>query len=254
VLDFANVLFAGPCNRACPFCIGHALPDSVNVDNLDVFPPRGLDALVEVVNRERVRDVIFTGTVSDPSLYRHQAPLLAWLRARLHPGARIAIHTNGALALAQRDVFNSYDRACLSFPTFDPLTYERMMGSRRVPDLAAILAMATIPVKVSCVVNEHNAAELPDFLERCRRLGVRRLVFRRLAGDRRRWSLPPGLRATGTFRGNPVFDYDGVEVGWWDFDASTCESVNLFPDGTLGSTYLLTETPELRAGAGGHDR
>ena len=33
--DFANILFAGPCNRTCPFCIGKAMPGRVNVDNLD---------------------------------------------------------------------------------------------------------------------------------------------------------------------------------------------------------------------------
>jgi MoaA/NifB/PqqE/SkfB family radical SAM enzyme len=248
VLDFANVLFAGPCNRACPFCIGQRLPDRVNVDNLDVFPPRGIDGLVAVVNEQRVRDVVLTGTISDPQLYRHEARLLAWLRQRLHPSARISLHTNGVLALRKMDVFNRYDRACLSFPSFEPATYERLMGSRRVPDVAAIVRRAAIPVKVSCVVDRANAGELGGFLRRCREIGVRRVVLRRLHGDRREWTLPPGLVRAGSFRGNPVFDLDGLEVTWWDFDASSCQSVNLFPDGTLGTSYLLAETPELGKG------
>ena len=33
----------------------------------------------------------------------------------------------------------------------------------------------------------------------------------------------------------------------WDFDQSECRSINLFADGRLGTSYLLTETPELRA-------
>lgn len=59
--QFANVLFAGPCNRACPWCIGRALPARVNVNNLDVFPPRGIEALIEAVNEHRVPEVVFTG-------------------------------------------------------------------------------------------------------------------------------------------------------------------------------------------------
>jgi hypothetical protein len=35
-------------------------------------------------------------------------------------------------------------------------------------------------------------------------------------------------------------------VTFWDFGASECRSINLFSNGTLGTSYLLTQTPELR--------
>lgn len=244
--DFANILFAGPCNRTCPWCIGKALPDRVNVDNRHVYPPLGIDAFVETVNRERIGQIVLTGTVTDPQLYAHEARLLALLRERLHGGARISVHTNGVLALRKIDVFNRYDRACLSFPSFVPATYEKLMGSRRVPDLAAILRAARIPVKVSCVVNEHNEHEVPAFVAECHRIGVRRLVVRRLYGDTRPWTILRDLPIVRTFKGNPVMHYRGMEITRWDFDASECRSINLFADGTLGTSYLLTETPELR--------
>lgn len=244
MFDFANILFAGPCNRACPFCIGRRMPDHVNVDNLDVFPPRGLAAFIETVNRERVEQIVFTGTTTDPQLYRHEARLLGLLRERLHPRARFSVHTNGVLALRKLEVLNRYDRACLSFPSFVPATYARMMGSRHVPDLAGILRAATMPVKVSCVMNEHNAGELDDFAAECHRIGVRRLVLRQLFGEARTWDLPRGLRRTGSFHGNPIYDYRGMEVTWWDFDACGLRSLNLFADGTLGTSYLITRTPE----------
>ena len=38
----------------------------------------------------------------------------------------------------------------------------------------------------------------------------------------------------------------GIEVTLWSFEAATCRSLNLFADGTPGTSYLLTETPELR--------
>ena len=247
--DFANVLFAGPCNRACPWCIGTRLPDRVNVDNLHVYPPRGIDAFIEAVNRERITQVVLTGTVTDPQLYAHESRLLALLRARLHPGARISVHTNGVLALRRIDVFNRYDRACISFPSFVPETYELLMGSRRVPDLAAILRAARIPVKVSCVVNEHNEGEVEAFVTACQRIGVRRLVFRRLYGDTRPFDILRDLPVVRRFKGNPVMDVHGMEVTRWDFDLSECRSINLFADGTLGTSYLLTETPELREAA-----
>lgn len=242
--DFANVLFAGPCNRACPWCIGKQLPARVNEGNLDVFPPRGIDAFVGAVNEHRVREIVFTGTTTDPQLYRHEAELLAFLRERLHPDARFSVHTNGALAVAKMRTLNLYDRACVSFPSFRPETYEKMMGSRRVPDLARIVREAYIPVKVSCVIDEHNVAELDAFVAQCQRIGVRRVVLRRLYGETRNWVLPD-WPVVGSFKGNPVMRHDGMEITYWDFDDSRCTSLNLFPDGTLGTSYLLTETPEL---------
>jgi hypothetical protein len=41
-------------------------------------------------------------------------------------------------------------------------------------------------------------------------------------------------------------DFFGIEVTLWSFEASTCRSLNLFGDGTLGTFYLLTETEDLR--------
>jgi MoaA/NifB/PqqE/SkfB family radical SAM enzyme len=239
--DFANILFAGACNRACPWCIGRTLPAAVNRPNLDLWPPRGLEAFIAEVDRHRIEQVVFTGTITDPQLYRHEARLLALLRERLHPAARFSVHTNGVLALRKLDVFNAYDRACISFPSFDPATYRAMMGPGKVPDLAAILAAARIPVKVSCVVDENNVAEIPAFVAECRRIGVRRLVVRKLHGETRDWGLFRDLEPTGWFRGNPVYTVDGMELTHWDFDRSRCTSINLYPDGSLGRDYLLTE-------------
>ncbi len=240
--DFANVLFAGPCNRRCPWCIGKRLPDSLNRPNLDVFPPLGLDAFVDEVNRHRIPEIVFTGTVTDPQLYEHELRLLELLRERLHPGARIALHTNGVLALRKLEVFDRYDRACISLPSFVPRTYAAMMGSDRVPDLGAILRAATIPVKVSCVLDTPNLGELDDFLATCARLGVRRVVLRKLFGETRRFAVLEDRTPVRWFKGNPVYDLLGMEVTYWDFDDASFRSLNLFADGTLGRSYLLTDT------------
>jgi hypothetical protein len=153
----------------------------------------------------------------------------------------LTLRTNGRLALKKIDVFNHYDRVCVSFPTFDPATYEKMMGVRGVPNLAQIVDRARIPVKVSCVVNEHNFAELPEFLTRCQAIGIQRLVLRRLYGDQRSWSVPVQLKLLGEYRGNPVYDYRGMEVTFWNFDQCGCASINLFSDGTISTDYLLVK-------------
>ncbi len=236
--DFANILFAGPCNLRCPYCIGRQVDPRRNQDSLGLFPLRGLEAFVALLRRHRVRQVVLSGTNTDPQLYRFEGRLLAWLRAAL-PGIQLSLHTNGQLALKKMGVLNLYDRVAISLPTFDPATYERMTGSRRVPDLAAILRAARVPVKVSCVIDEPNAGQLSAFLARCHALGIRRLVLRQLYGDPRHWELPDELVHTGAYRHNPVYDYRGMEVTHWSFDETSSTSLNLFGDGSISTEYLL---------------
>lgn len=239
--DFANILFAGPCNARCYFCIGRQIDPRLSLNNLREFPPRNLDRFLDQIAEHAIEQIVLTGTNTDPQLYRHEARLLDHLRERLRADSQISLHTNGRLALKKIDVLNHYDRVCISFPTFDPITYEQMMGVRGVPDLAQIVDRAQIPVKVSCVIDEHNLHELPQFLARCHTIGVKRVVLRRLYGDTREWLLPADLLLRGDYRGNPVYDFDGMEVTAWNFDHCDCTSLNLFSNGTISEEYLLVK-------------
>lgn len=237
--DFANILLSGPCNLRCPYCIGRQIDPRFNQDALDRFPPRNLEAFAALLRRHGVRQIVLTGTNTDPQCYHHEARLVSWLRGQL-PGAQLSLHTNGQLALSKMAVVNLYDRVSLSFPSFDPDTYARMTGVRRVPDLERILREARVPVKVSRVLNEHNAGELDAFLARCRALGIRRVVLRQLYGDTRAWDILPGRPPASTYRNNPVYDVDGMEVTYWRFEDTTSTALSLFSDGTISTRYLLT--------------
>jgi pyruvate-formate lyase-activating enzyme len=237
--DFANILFAGPCNQRCPTCIGRQIAPALNRDNLDAFPPRNLEPFAALLERHGVRQVVVSGTNTDPQLYRHEARLIRWLRARL-PGAQIALHTNGQLALFKMDVLNTYNRATISFPSFDPATFARMTGTVHMPQLATIVHAARIPIKVSCLVNADNAGQVESFMARCHQIGVRRLVFRRPFGATG-GPILPGRTPARTYRGNPVYDVHGMEVTCWDFARSSSTSLNLFSDGTISDRYLLAQ-------------
>jgi MoaA/NifB/PqqE/SkfB family radical SAM enzyme len=240
--DFANILFAGPCNARCPFCIGRQIDPRLSVNNLHEFPPRHLDRFIDRIMEHEIKQIVFTGTTTDPQLYQHEARLLDDLRRQLPGDTQYSIHTNGRLALKKLDTFNLYDRACLSFPSFNPITYFTMMGVRGVPDLAQIVDRAQIPVKVSCLINEHNRPELPEFLDRCQALGIQRLVIRQVYGDLHALPIVAGLSWRGWYAGNSVYDYRGMEVTYWNFDHCDCQSINLFSEGTISAEYLLTKT------------
>lgn len=241
-VDFANILFAGPCNRFCPWCIGKQITSEASVTNLHTFPPTNIETFIAEVNRLDIRHVVFTGTTTDPQLYKHEGELLRLLRESIRTNPDYSLHTNGVLALKKLLTFNSYDKVCISFPSFNPRTYKKLMGVAKLPNLAAIVRAATVPLKVSCVLNQYNFGEAESFLEECHRIGVERIVFRRLYGDTRNWNPLRSHTPHRYFRQNPLYEWRGIEVTYWEFDAASSTSINLFANGVLGESYLLPKT------------
>lgn len=238
--NFANILFSGKCNLLCPYCIGKQIDSTLNVSNLNEFPVKNLEKFMQILRAEEVDQLSITGTNTDPQLYRYEEYLLSYIRNEL-PKVKISLHTNGQLAIAKIHTFNMYDRAAISFPSFNPDIYKAMTGIGRVPDLEKILQLSTIPIKISCILDEANIHDLHTYLKRCYQLGIKRVALRQIFGDNRQWSLPEELVFIKEYCSNPVYSYFGMEVTHWIFDTSNARSLNLFSDGTISAEYLLTK-------------
>lgn len=253
-IAFGNILLSGACNLACPSCIGR-IPGAVRMpSNLGRFPLAGLQQFCEAMARGKVRELSVTGTDTEPLLYRHHDELVAHLRAAI-PGVRLSLHTNGVLVLRRPEVFHLYDRASISLPSLQPATCRAMTGSSAVLDLGAILSMARIPVKVSTLIAPENASEIESILARCRSLGVKRMVLRRLWQGGPDWA-PRDARPLRWYAGNPVYDLEGLEVTVWDFRRTRLRCLNLYSDGSIHDEYevgstLVSESGSLVAGAMG---
>ena len=113
-------------------------------------------------------------------------------------------------------------------------------------DLEAILALSRIPVKISVLINEHNSHDVQNFLHQASKIGVKRIVFRKLFGEKRPFKDIvdidiPGLHLGKRFMNNPVYSYNDMEVTFWDFDTTENEVYNLFANGNIYKGYLLTK-------------
>lgn len=217
-----------------------------------------MEKFIELVRQEGVRQVVVTGTNTDPQLYRHEARLLDDLRKALSTEVQISLHTNGRMALRKMAVFNRYDRVTVSLPSFEPQTYRKMMGVEGVPDLYEIMRRSALIIKISCIITDNNATKIGGFLEHCRVLGVQRVVMRKLYGEKRSWQelLRPGeknetvwmiLEQIGkqSYRGNPLIELQGMQVTLWDFEQTQSTSLNLFSSGLISSNYLLAQAGEI---------
>jgi molybdenum cofactor biosynthesis enzyme MoaA len=238
MFHFANILFSGRCNLHCPYCIGQNAMLRQLPDNLRIFPPKGLDRFVDLLVAHAVTQISLTGTNTDPQLYAYEAELIVYLRNRI-PNVELSLHTNGQLALKKIDSFNLYDKATISLPSFEPATYQALTGSSRMIDLAAIVRVARIPLKISTILTSQNIDQIPDIVERCCQLQIPRLVLRKQYSDARQWPLFPNHTPVRYFGNNPVYDIDGLEVTVWDFAASTVQCLNLFSHGTINSEYQV---------------
>jgi MoaA/NifB/PqqE/SkfB family radical SAM enzyme len=207
-------------------------------ENLDVFPLKGLEKFVAEVRRLKITQISLSGTNTDPQLYQHEVELMTYLRTAI-PGVKISLHTNGLNILRKMDIFNRYDRASISFPSFQPQTYAKMTGVSRVLNLAEIMKKTIIPIKISTIVTDDNITEIPETIARCGELGISRMVLRKLYGETRQWNLFSDKEPLRHFGGNPVYKINGMEVTVWDFSVSTVRCINLFSDGAIGQEYQL---------------
>lgn len=247
--DFANILFSGKCNAKCPYCIGQEL-NITYPSNLDTFPLKSIDQFIWLIQEYNIPEVIFTGTTTDPQLYRHEDKLLSLIWDEL-PNTRRAIHTNGFLILRKIDTFNQYSKCTLSLPSFNQEVFEIMMGTRqKVPDINEISKQSHIPIKVSRIVDPNNDffTETEHFINKLSGTDVHRVAFRKLAWDVSSWE--PTIRQleklwaqyTWDYRNNPIYKIDDIEITLWSFDTSSSKSINLFSNGHISHQYLLSDS------------
>ena len=236
--DYANLLFTGKnCNSRCYECIGERKELQDIPTNLTTFPLRNIDSLINAVNEYKIRDLAFTGTNVDPQLYRYEKELISYVNERLRPETNLSLHTNGLLALRKMDEFNSYDKASISFPSFNSETYTQITKVKQ-PNLKEIIRQAEVPVKLSMLITPFNTGEIADYVKQVADLGLDRVVIRKLKSREDEFPLenmaPFKSRNPLKFIfGWPVYDMQGIEVTICGFDSSTAKGLFLFSDGRI---------------------
>jgi MoaA/NifB/PqqE/SkfB family radical SAM enzyme len=234
--NYASILFTGVCNANCPSCIGK-LPEFKNFKgNLSIYPLPGMEAFLKELIWAKTEYISFSGILADPQQYEHEIELINYLRKKL-PGVVISLHTNGLLALKNMIEYRNYDRVTLSFPSFKKDIYKKMTGVNQI-DLIRILDRSKLSVKLSMLLTEETKNDIDSYIEKARRLGIRRVVIRRMFGEKEKIKVFPVDEPYKYVYGNPVYDVNGVEVTVWDYAKSTVNALFLFPDGSVRGSFL----------------
>lgn len=233
--DYANLLFTGQhCNSQCYDCIGNHSSLKGLPYNLQKFPIENIDSLIDKVNQFSIPDLAFTGTNVDPQLYKYERELISYIRGKINEKTKLSLHTNGLLAL-KKGTFNLYDKASVSFPSFNADTY-RLVTKTEIPDIKNIIKKSEIPLKLSMLITPFNKDEIEDYVNRSADLGIRRIVVRKLKNREAEFPIEssPLFKDPKKFIfGWPVYNINGVEVTVCGFDKSTARGLFLFSDGRL---------------------
>lgn len=247
---FGNIHLSGLCNRSCYFCVGQHMMGLDAYNNLDKWPLKNIDEFIEKCKALGIREINLTGTNTDPMLYKHLPALKAYLKEQI-PNLIFGVRTNGVAVLSHPEEWKLFDKGSVTFPSFDPTIYEKMMGSPHVPDLLKIVQATPWPLKVNIVLSPYdigeNEQDLINTLYGLQGLGIKKVNLREPYGQPHVGDplAKHGLKSVGAHLGMPIYEFRCIKaapmlVCYWDVHYCEVESVNLYASGRVSVTYPIT--------------
>lgn len=240
---FGNIHLSGPCNRACYFCIGQHMMALDPINNLDRWPLKNMREFLGNCLGEGISEINVTGSNTDPLLYKHTRRLKDMLEYVFEGRLVFGVRTNGTLILSKQDVWRMYDKASITFQSFDPIVYKKMMGHGEPPDLGQILEISgDKPIKINIVLGPENTVggDLYETLAKLASFGVKTVNLREPYGQPHVGDPFGWLEPDRWTHGMPVYDVMGVEAVYWDVHYVEVESVNLYANGVVSTNYPVT--------------
>ena len=240
---FGNIHLSGPCNRACYFCIGQHMMALDPLNNLDTWPLKNIDLFVDECQEHGINEINITGSNTDPLLYQHTRKLREYLDAHI-PNLKLGLRTNGVVS--RPELWQYYDKGSISLTSFNKEIYKKTMGCGAPPNIRRILEInegKNIKVNIVLCPEILENGDLFDTIYRLERLGIQTINVREPYGQ-------PHI-------GNPLKDLSEVEskfgmptygllksfttVTYWDVHYVEVESVNLYANGEVSTTYPVSK-------------
>lgn len=239
---FGNIHLSGPCNRRCYFCIGQHMMALDPLNNLKQWPLKNIDAFVADCLSHNISEINLTGSNTDPSLYRHIPELKKYLAEHI-PNLKFGIRTNGVNS--DEELWKWFDKGSISITTLDPELYKKTMGCGTPPDLKRILKITegkNVKANIVLCPETVNTGDIFDTLDSLVELGFTKINLREPYGQPEVGDpiSDASIRVADVF-GMPTYQYKGALVTYWDVHYVEVESVNLYANGEVSTTYPVTK-------------
>lgn len=214
-----------------------------NYNTLDKFPLPGLDEFIKKCNEMEISEINMTGTNTDPLLYKHTQDLKLYLLKYI-PKLSFKIRTNAV----KNDLssFNFYNGGSITICSLNENIYKQMMGKGTPPDIEKILKATNHwrELKINIVLGDENVkgGDIHETLAILESYKIQKVNLREPYGQAHIGNPLATLVKMGEIFGNPYYDYEnGMRVTYWDVHYTEVESINLYANGIVSTTYPITK-------------
>lgn len=253
---FGNFHYTGNCNRSCYFCIGQHMMGLDSLNNLHQWPLPGLDEFIQALCAKGINEVNVTGSNTDPLLATNLEKLKVYLAERI-PNLMFGCRTNGIAITSHPNRWQLFDKASISITSLNNSIYRKTMGNGLPPNLEKIKSLCDSDVGPSWDKVKINIVLCPELLyeqdilrtiNELNQLGIARINLREPYGQPEIGSRfielldeHPDFYRKDDVLGNECWDYYGTEIVRWNIHFTEVESVNLYANGVVSTTYPVTQ-------------
>jgi len=241
---FGNIHLSGPCNRACYFCIGQHMMALDPLNNLDTWPLENIDLFVDECREHGITEINVTGSNTDPLLYKRTHQLRAYLDKTI-PNLRLGLRTNGAVI--RPDIWQFYDKGSISITSLNKELYRKTMGCGTPPNIRRILEInkgKDIKVNIVLCPETVETGDVLDTIYRLARMGIQTINVREPYGQPHIGNPLEGvLSEIDSVYGMTTYGLikSFTTVTYWDVHYVEVESVNLYANGEVSTTYPVSK-------------
>lgn len=213
------------------------------LNNLNEWPLKNLDLFIQQCLEKNIKEINVTGSNTDPLLYKHDTKLV-WTLRECVPNIRIGIRTNGVLWGGS--VWDLYDKASISLTSLDPELYVKTMGMGLPPDIKKMIPSdPSKDLKVNIVLCPETvySGDLIKTIQSLVDLGIKRINLREPYGQPHIGNPMVQLREQPDFltMGMPSYRFGNTSVTYWDVHYVEVESINLYANGIVSTTYPVSK-------------
>ena len=254
-IDYGEILFVGPCNFKCFYCLGHEMAESakeVRMLNTHFYEWNNFNEWLTFLKDHNAPKIYLSSTNSEPLMYKYLDELIDFLQDT--HGFKVGIRTNASLGTELCNKLNG--SVSLSLQSLNPETFKKITGVDLNFDFMQNLdSIKNKSVRVTIVVNRYNYKEVFDMIHQLKGHNVKYIQLRQcykyydtdITEDVNVFNYVinklEGYKHIGNFNESEIYDVDGQEVSVWRtvFKKSSIRSSNFFTNGLITGNNLLVE-------------
>ena len=253
-IDYGEILFVGPCNFKCFYCLGNEMHEStkvVNTLNTHYLEWPNFQNWLKFLKENKVTKLYLSATNSEPLLYKYLSELIDYLQEM---GFNVGIRTNASLDISVCD--KCKEEISLSLQSLNPKTFEKITETPLTFDFIEHLNQLTNNnIRISIVINRYNYLEIFDILNRLKNFNLRYVQLRQCY-KYYETDIQPDIDAfnyvvnklkeypiKGNFNESVIYDVNGLSVSIWEtvFKKESISSSNYWTNGIITNNNLLIE-------------